>query len=125
LPGLSVEEVKRLIEDQLRDLAIANYRLDDLLSIPAVETDQQAEVVQALARAVGTVTGTIPRVEGAGPACDGWMFITHGIPTVCGYGVACGGVHGADEWADLQSLRTVTEIYALAILDYLKEESTP
>jgi acetylornithine deacetylase/succinyl-diaminopimelate desuccinylase-like protein len=38
--------------------------------------------------------------------------------------VPCGGVHGADEWADLESLRTVTEIYALAILEYLKEEST-
>jgi hypothetical protein len=25
------------------------------------------------------------------------MFITRGIPTVCGYGAAYGGVHGADE----------------------------
>ena len=124
LPGVPVQQIRRLIEDQLRDLAIADYRLDDLLSIPAVETDQQAEVVQALARAAETVSGTTPRLEGAGPACDGWMFITRGIPTVCGYGVACGGVHGADEWADLESLRTVTEIYALAILEYLKEEST-
>ncbi len=125
LPGLSVEEVKRLIEDQLQELSITAYSLDDIVSIPAVETDQHAEVVQALVRAAETVTGAKPRVEGAGPACDGWMFITRGIPTVCGYGVACGGVHGADEWADLESLRKATEIYALAIADYLKEESAP
>jgi succinyl-diaminopimelate desuccinylase len=47
------------------------------------------------------------------------MFIERGIPAICGYGVQCGGVHGADEWADLESLRNVTEIYARTILSYL------
>jgi succinyl-diaminopimelate desuccinylase len=60
-----------------------------------------------------------PPLEGVGPACDGWMFIERGIPAICGYGVQCGGVHGADEWADLESLRNVTEIYARTILSYL------
>jgi len=32
---------------------------------------------------------------------------------------ACGGVHGADEWVDLESVRKATEIYALTIMDYL------
>ncbi|HYT45436.1 MAG TPA: M20/M25/M40 family metallo-hydrolase, partial [Methylomirabilota bacterium] len=89
-------------------------------AIPAVETDPKSEVVQALVRAVETVTGVKPRLEGAGPACDGWMFITRGIPTICGYGVACGGVHGVDEWVDLESIRRVTEIYAHAIMQYLE-----
>src|SRR6266516_7462369 len=65
LPGVSAMQVRRLIEGQLRNLAIADYHLDDLLSIPAVETDQQAEVVQALARAAEAVTGATPRLEGA------------------------------------------------------------
>jgi acetylornithine deacetylase/succinyl-diaminopimelate desuccinylase-like protein len=47
------------------------------------------------------------------------MFLARGIPTVCGYGVTCGGVHGADEWVDLESLRRVTEIYAHTVLSYL------
>jgi hypothetical protein len=55
----------------------------------------------------------------SGPACDGWMFLARGIPTVYGYGVTYGGVHGADEWVDLESLRRVTEVYALTILSYL------
>ena len=44
------------------------------------------------------------------------------IPTVCGYGVACGGVHGADEWVDIASLRSVTEVYAQTIMRYLGVE---
>ena len=98
-----------------------NYRLDDLLIVPAAETNPQAEVVQTLATAVEALTGTQPRLEGSGPACDGWMFIRRGIPTVCGYGVTCGGVHGADEWVDLESLRRTTEIYAHTILHFLGE----
>ena len=66
------------------------------------------------------VTEVQPLLEGAGPACDGWMFITKGIPTVCGYGVTCGGVHGADEWVNIESLKRVTEIYALTIIHYLQ-----
>lgn len=119
LPGLTVDEVKRLIQEHLQSLSITSYRLDDLVDVPAVEIAPSSEIVQALARAAQTVTGSKPRLEGAGPACDGWMFITRGIPAVCGYGVACGGVHGADEWVDLESLRTVTQVYAQAIMDFL------
>jgi len=118
LPGVTADEVKRLIKDQLERLAIHTYKLDDVLFVPAAETNPRAEVVQCLAEAVETVTGVRPRLEGSGPACDGWMFISCGIPTVCGYGVTCGGVHGADEWVDLESLREVTEVYAHAILRY-------
>ncbi len=107
LPGMTAEEVKTLIKEQLEQLAITSYRLDDMLFVPAAETDPQTEIVQSLATAVEMITGVQPRLEGSGPACDGWMFMSRGIPTVCGYGVACGGVHGADEWVDLASLRCV------------------
>jgi acetylornithine deacetylase/succinyl-diaminopimelate desuccinylase-like protein len=123
LPGLSVDAIKMLIKEQLKTLAIDTYRLDDLLVVPAAETHPQAEVVEALAAAAEMITGVRPRLEGSGPACDGWMFITQGVPTVCGYGVTCGGVHGADEWVDLDSLRTVTEVYAHAILRFLSVSS--
>ena len=118
LPGLTTDEVRALLEEQLSRLVITSYRLDDVLSVPAAETDPHAEIVQSLATAVETISGVRPRVEGSGPACDGWMFITRGIPVVCGYGVACGGVHGADEWVDLASLYTVTEVYAHTLLSF-------
>ncbi len=120
LPGLSVEQVKQFIKTHLERLSIANYHLDDVLVVPAAETNQDAEIVQALARGIEVITGVRLPIEGSGPACDGWMFITRGIPTVCGYGVACGGVHGADEWVNLESLRNVTEVYAHTILQYLE-----
>lgn len=119
LPSLTAQSIKELINEQMRKLSIGAYQLDDLLVVPSAETDPQAEIVQTLATAVETITGLRPRLEGSGPACDGWMFTTRGIPTICGYGVNCGGVHGADEWADLESLRTITEVYAHTILLYL------
>jgi len=66
-------------KDQLERFSIPNYQLDDLLEVPAAETHSQAEVVQTLAAAVEAITGTHPLVEGSGPACDGWMFITGGF----------------------------------------------
>jgi hypothetical protein len=79
LPGTSPEEIKHLIKDQLERFSISNSQLEDLLEVPAGETDPQAAVVQTLVAAVAAITGTHPRVEGNGPACDGWMFITRGF----------------------------------------------
>jgi succinyl-diaminopimelate desuccinylase len=110
LPGLSVDQVKQFIKTHLERLSIANYHLDDVLVFPAAETNQDVEIVQAMARVIEVITGVRPPIAGSGPACDGWMFITRNIPTICGYGVICGGVHGADEWVDLQSLGKVTEV---------------
>ncbi len=122
LPGLGAEDIKQLLMTHLKDLSIDRYQLEDLLIVPAAETSPHAEIVQVLASAVRTLTGKFPPLLGSGPACDGWMYISRGIPTVCGYGVMCGGVHGADEWADLNSLRTATEVYAITAMQFLKEE---
>ena len=122
LPGLTVDEVRSIMKEQIKVLPMKDYRLDDLICIPAVETDQGAEIVQVLATVIQEVSGVKQRIEGAGPACDGWMFITRGIPTVCGYGAECGGVHGADKWVDLKSVRSVTEMYAHTIMQYLKQK---
>ena len=118
LPGMDADRVKRLLQEQLDRLDITSYRLDDILFVPAAETDPQAAIVRTFAEVVEGITGLRPRLEGSGPACDGWMFITRGIPTVCGYGVASGGVHGADEWVDLVSVHTVTEVYAHTLMHF-------
>lgn len=41
---------------------------------------------------------------------------------MCGYGVFGGGVHGADEWVDLESLCQLTDEYAQAIMHYVGTE---
>jgi succinyl-diaminopimelate desuccinylase len=118
MPGLSLEDVRRMIEKCLTPLDIS-YELQEIVFVPAIETSHNAGIVETLAQSVNEVTGTSPRLEGAGPACDGWMFSARGIETICGYGATCGGVHGADEWIDLDSLRRVTEIYTRTLLRYL------
>ncbi len=120
MPGFSSEDVRGTIERCLAPLDIP-YELQEIVFVPAMETPHSAGIVKTLVRSIEEVTKTSPRLEGAGPACDGWMFSVRGIETICGYGVSCGGVHGADEWIDLDSLRSVTEIYARTVLKYLEQ----
>jgi acetylornithine deacetylase/succinyl-diaminopimelate desuccinylase-like protein len=47
------------------------------------------------------------------------MFITRGIPSICGFGPNGAGVHAPDEYVELDSLLDTTRIYARAIVDYL------
>lgn len=121
LPGLSAEDVRTMIETKLKELPCQTYRLDDIISVPAVEISPKSAVVQSLAEAAKAVNGVRPKIGGSGPACDGWMFITRGIPAICGYGVESGGVHSFDEWIDLESLKKVTEVYAHAIVRYFEQ----
>jgi succinyl-diaminopimelate desuccinylase len=122
LPGLSGEEVRKMIEAKLKELPCQTYRLDDVISVPAVEISPKSAVVQSLAEAAKAVTGVRPHIGGSGPACDGWMFITRDIPAICGYGAEYGGVHGPDEWVDLESLHKVTEVYAHTIIRYFERD---
>jgi len=124
LPHISVEQIRATITHSLTPLSLS-YELEEIAYIPAVEISLDAPIVEALSQSIKDITGKSLRLEGAGPACDGWMFSTRGIETICGYGVKCGGVHGADEWIDLDSLRNVTEIYARTVLRYLGQAYEP
>src|SRR5579884_368410 len=108
LPGITEEEIRRHLTQCLDETGIS-YTLETVAYVPAAEIPLDAEVVRVLSASIEAITGKTLRREGAGPACDGWQFMAHGIPAVCGYGVACSGVHGADEWASLSSLHEVTK----------------
>lgn len=47
------------------------------------------------------------------------MFISRGIPAICGFGPAGAGVHAADEYVELDSFIATTRIFVRAIIDYL------
>jgi acetylornithine deacetylase/succinyl-diaminopimelate desuccinylase-like protein len=96
LPGLPAAQLREIIQDQLYLLDIQDYQLEDLIDVPAVETYQQAEIAQDLAAAVEKV--------------------------ICGYGVNYGGIHGPNEWVDLASLQSVTEVYVHTIVNFLNEK---
>jgi len=65
------------------------------------------------------VTRHTPTRLGCGPWNDGWMFITRGIPAICGFGPNGAGVHGPDEYVELDSVIATTQIVARAVVDYL------
>lgn len=125
LPGTSEDDIRRVICGCLDQEAGVSYELETVAFVPSAEISRESEIVQIVASAVEDITGQQLRLEGGGPACDGWMFIARGIPAVCGYGVENGGVHSADEWVDIASLRTVTEVYAQTIIRYLGIEEPP
>jgi acetylornithine deacetylase/succinyl-diaminopimelate desuccinylase-like protein len=92
--------------------------LDRLLFVPAVEIAPDEKIVRVLAHHAAAVTGQTPTTLGCGPWNDGWMFITRGIPAVCGFGPNGAGVHGPDEYVTLDSLIATARIYARAVIDF-------
>jgi succinyl-diaminopimelate desuccinylase len=65
-------------------------------------------------------TGKRWLAEGAGPANEGYMLISAGIPTLCGFGPTGGGPHAPDEWVLLDSLPVTAGMFAGIIHDFLK-----
>ncbi len=124
MPGNSGNQVKLLIQEKLAKISGIEYRMEDLLFVPAVEIDPKEEVVQVLVENAIAVLKEKPDVRGVGPWNDGWMYITRDIPTVVGFGPDGGDVGKSREWVSLASLKKVTEIYARLMVDYLgvKEE---
>ncbi len=95
------------------------YELHEVAIIPEVGTRSNVLIMDTLVRSIEETTGTKPRVEDAGPACDGWMFSTCGIEINCGYGIEYVGMHDADEWLGLSSLQRVIERFARTLFSYL------
>jgi acetylornithine deacetylase/succinyl-diaminopimelate desuccinylase-like protein len=104
---------------QLDALPGLDYALDRLLFVPAVEIAPDEKIVRVLAQHAAAITGQTPTTLGCGPWNDGWMFITRGIPAVCGFGPNGAGVHGPDEYVTLDSVIDTTRIYARAVIDFL------
>jgi acetylornithine deacetylase len=124
LPGVEVTEIEQVIRDRLDAIPDLDYALRRLLFVPAVEIPPDHALVQTLVEHTAAVTGYRPSALGCGPWNDGWMFITRGIPAICGFGPNGAGVHAADEYVELDSLVETTRIFARAILTYLGVSST-
>lgn len=118
LPGNSDSQVKLLMIERLQKLGI-KYEIQDLIYVPAVEIDAHDPLVLSLQKSAKAVLGYVPEAKASGPGTDGWMMVKRDIPTIMGFGPDGGGEHGRGEWVDLESLRSITEVYARFIVDYL------
>ncbi len=118
LPGNSDSQIKLLMIERLSSLGIS-YEIVDLSYAPSVEIDPHEEVVTTLQKSAKSVLGYVPTPKVSGPATDAWMLVKRDIPTIMGFGPDGSGAHEKREWVDLESLKTITEVYARFILDYL------
>ncbi len=74
--------------------------------------------VQQVARAHTQVTGRPAEYVAMTGVTDTRFWTVHlGKPATC-YGPVGGGLHGADEWVDLASVREVTKVIASVALDF-------
>ena len=105
-------ELSLLLMREVRD-----PRLSDV-TVTAVEITPDERIVRVRAHRAAEITGQAPTMLGCGPWNDGWMFITRGIPAVCGFGPNGAGVHGPDEYVTLDSLIATARIYARAVIDF-------
>lgn len=80
-------------------------------TLPAYKISDQSWVAQTLrAAAEGELKRHLPN-EVCGPSNAGNYLATFGIPTVSGFGVSGGGIHGVDEYVDLSTVAPVWRTY--------------
>ena len=124
LPGQDsagvLAEVDRLlaeVEGSRRGLRLS-YTIK--VNIPGASVPTNHPLVTLAQDYTERFTGRRWAAEGAGPANEGYMLISAGIPTLCGFGPAGGEPHAPDEWVQLDSLPVTAAMYAGIIHDFLQ-----
>ena len=110
-PGESAEDFQRECEALVEGIEGAEVRMG--LVRPPFAVDPDAEVVQAVSRAAGSVTGQPVEVYGETYWMDAALIQAAGIPTVV-FGPDGWGAHAVDEWVDLASVDACSDALAAA-----------
>jgi acetylornithine deacetylase/succinyl-diaminopimelate desuccinylase family protein len=110
-------EIAEVIETQKRRDPRLHVEVKEIIDVDAYEIPETGPVVQALVSAATKVMGRKPRFTGCKGFTDGhWLTVNHGIPCAT-FGGNGGGVHGVDEYADIDSYVKSARVYALAALE--------
>lgn len=119
-PGFRAESAEALVREAIASLD-ASWPTPRPTEIELVDTwpsyslepedpwvrDLQAAARHALGRRLPSVV--------CGPSNIGNYFAAQGIPATCGFGVACGNLHAADEWVEIDSILPTFETYVGAL----------
>ena len=125
-PGQSLEDVQARFTDRLLAAAKTDPWLSDNppdISFYAFQAegcvvDRGEPVVTSLVRRHREFTGKEPEFFSFTGTTDArFFYLYYGIPVTC-YGPAGANLHAPDEWVDLESVREVTKVLALTIIDW-------
>ena len=119
LPGSNGGDVRKKMENKL-DKKNIKYKIEDITSVPAIETSPKKRIVKTLSKNYREVVDKKPVKKGCGPWNDGWMFHERNIPVICGFGPSGENIHSADEFVYLDSFKKATKIYLKTVIDYLE-----
>lgn len=107
-----INQVKNLAKEF--ETEKVKFNIEVQTNLPAAFISKSEKIVKILTKLSATVLKSDPEVRGCGPANEGYMFISAGIPTICGFGVNGEGMHSRDEYLELDSIPKILEIYLAA-----------
>ncbi len=115
VPGETVAQAEGELEQVLARAAALDPRLKTQLrrvvGREALSLDRSEAVISELAAATATHLGTAPVIRGDMGWMDSGILVDGGIPCVA-FGPTGAGEHTADEWVDLESVRTCASVLA-------------
>jgi succinyl-diaminopimelate desuccinylase len=124
IPGQDHTVLKNQMEAIFQKLSQEDEHFKATLEVieerPWTLTDENEDVVRAMADAYRTVTGKEPIYNGVPGATDGTFLHMAGVPIVT---TGAGGrelPHHADEYVEISELVETTKIYAVAALNFLR-----
>ncbi len=113
-PYVSLEDIMSALESKLVDLK-EKYEIEkvDILAKP-FKTDINSELVRALVKVIENVTGRKPRMDAYGGSSDAKFFADMGVQ-VAEVGVDDKTLHHANEWASIDTLKKLVNVYRGAV----------
>lgn len=116
LPNHSNEEYIEYIKKVAQEFETEKikFTIEVQTNLPAAFINKNEKIVKILHKLSTKILENNPEVRGCGPANEGYMFISAGIPTICGFGVNGEGMHSSDEYLELDSIPKTLEIYLKA-----------
>ena len=125
IPDQDPEDVRKTIEEEIRKEQEKDPDLQVDIRVPLVAkpaiVDPSAAIIGKMQSAAKKVLGKeLPMYRFTG-LTDARFFIAAGIPTLT-YGPhrVGSGFHAADEWVKIEDLTTISKVYALTALEYIR-----
>ena len=113
IPGERPEALEKELQEELMGMAGRDptFKADvkRVFSRAPMEVPPDAAVVKAVGAAFRDVTGRAPELSGMSAWMDSSLLSAAGIPSVI-LGPTGDGLHGENEWVDLSSVHTFSEI---------------